>query len=293
MKHEIFSGVCTALATPFCEGKLDLASLAAITERQVDAGVSAVCVAGTTGEAATLSEIEWQSALKTVTEAVSGRIPVVVGVGTPSTEVSCRRASFARASGADALLVVTPYYNKGTSDGLVRHFHEIATAGDLPVIAYNVPSRTGRDLTLSLYRRLAEHPLILGVKEAGGGFERLYPLIASLGERLSIYTGNDSAILPAIAMGCRGVVSVLSNLLPRETVALTDAILAGRLTEAQELQYRLLPLIDALFAETNPAPLKCAMELLGHCTGELRLPLAPVSAELRAQLAGLLEVRFS
>lgn len=288
MKHEIFSGVCTALVTPFRDGAPDLVALAELTRDQIEAGVSAVCVAGTTGEAATLSELEFCRAVETVLGAVAGRIPVVVGVGTPSTETSCRRSRFARSAGADALLAVTPYYNKGTDDGLVRHFHAIAEAGQLPVIVYNVPSRTGRDLTAALYRRIASHPLILAVKEAGGGYERLYPLIAELGDRLTVYTGNDGGILPAIAMGCRGVISVLSNILPRETVELTDALLAGRLSEGRALQYRLLPLIEALFAETNPAPIKCALELTGAINGELRLPLTPVSPALREQIAYLL-----
>lgn len=288
MKHEIFSGVCTALVTPFRGGAPDLEALSFLIETQINAGVAAVCVCGTTGEAATLAEHEWCRVVETATEAVAGRLPVVVGVGTPSTETSCRRSRFAHAAGADALLAVTPYYNRGTEEGLVRHFHAIAEAGEIPTIVYNVPSRTGRDLTVPLYRRIAAHPGITAVKEAGGGYERLYPLIAELGDQLTVYTGNDSAILPAVALGCRGVISVLSNILPRETVELTAAALAGSMEEARRLQYRWMPLIDALFAETNPAPVKCALELAGMASGELRLPLAPVSPELRERLAFLL-----
>ncbi len=288
MKHEIFSGVCTALVTPFRDGAPDHETLALLIEMQIDAGVAAICVCGTTGEAATLAEHEWCRVVETATETARGRLPVVVGVGTPSTETSCRRSRFARAAGADALLAVTPYYNRGTDEGLVRHFHSIAEAGELPVIVYNVPSRTGRDLTVPLYRRLAAHPHITAVKEAGGGYERLYPLIAELGDHLTVYTGNDSAILPAVALGCRGVISVLSNILPREAVELAAAALGGRMEEARRLQYRWMPLIDALFAETNPAPVKCALALAGMASEELRLPLSPVSPALRERIAFLL-----
>ncbi len=288
MKHELFSGVCTALVTPFLDGKLDLEAMRELIELQVESGVSALCVAGTTGECATLGEREFCRLVSYTLEKVDGRLPVVVGVGTPSTEQSCRRASFASAAGADLLLAVTPYYNKGTPEGLVRHYHAIAEAGDIPVIVYNVPSRTGVDLDVSLYRRIAAHPGIAAVKEAGGGFERLLELIGELGDRIAVYTGNDQAILTAIALGAKGVISVLSNLLPRETVELTQAALDGKMIAAREAQYRLLPLIRALFSETNPAPVKCALELCGLLSGELRLPLSPVSTELRERLAFLL-----
>lgn len=288
MKHELFSGVCTALVTPFLEGRLDLEALCELLEIQVESGVSAICVAGTTGECATLGEREFCRLVSYTVEKVNGRLPVVVGVGTPSTEHSCRRASFASAEGADFLLAVTPYYNKGTSEGLVRHYHAIAEAGELPVIVYNVPSRTGVDLDVPLYRRIAAHPGIVAVKEAGGGFERLLELISELGDQITVYTGNDQAILTAVALGAKGAISVLSNVLPRETVELTRAALDGRMADAREMQYRLLPLVRALFAETNPAPVKCALELCGLLSGELRLPLAPVSTELRERIAFLL-----
>ena len=288
MKHELFDGVCTALVTPFLDGKLDLDALSELIEIQIEAGISALCVAGTTGECATLSIREYCRLVSYAIEKIEGRVPVVVGVGTPSTAESCRRAEFARQAGADLLLAVTPYYNKGTADGIVRHYHAIAEAGDLPIIVYNVPSRTGVDLDVELYRRISAHPGIVAVKEAGGGYERLLALISSLGDRLCVYTGNDQAILPAIALGAKGVISVVSNILPRETVELTRAALDGRLAVARELQYRFLPLMNALFAETNPAPIKCALSLCGLISGELRLPLAPVSPALRERLAFLL-----
>lgn len=288
MKHELFSGVCTALVTPFLDGKLDLDALSELIDLQIEGGVNAICVAGTTGECATLAEQEFCRLVSYTVERADGRIPVVVGVGTPSTEHSCRRADFAASAGADILLAVTPYYNKGTAEGIVRHYHAIAESGDLPVIVYNVPSRTGVDLDVKLYRRIAAHPNIVAVKEAGGGFDRLLDLISELGDRITVYTGNDQAILTALALGAKGVISVLSNVLPRETVELTHAALSGRLAAARELQYRLLPLIRALFAETNPAPVKCALELCGLISGELRLPLAPVGSELRERLAFLL-----
>ena len=288
MKHELFEGVCTALVTPFLDGKLDLDALSELIEIQIEAGVSALCVAGTTGECATLSIREYCRLVSYAIEKTDRRLPVVVGVGTPSTAESCRRAEFARQAGADLLLAVTPYYNKGTADGIVRHYHAIAESGDLPIIVYNVPSRTGVDLDVDLYRRLSAHPGIVAVKEAGGGYERLLALISSLGDRLCVYTGNDQAILTAVGLGAKGVISVISNLLPRETVELTRAALDGRLAVARELQYRLLPLMNALFAETNPAPIKSALSLCGLISGELRLPLSPVSPALRERLAFLL-----
>ncbi len=289
MKHEIFSGVCTALVTPMRAGGLDLAALEKLTDEQISSGVSALCVAGTTGEAATLTEREWQSVLSCVVSASSGRVPVIAGVGTPSCETSCRRARMARELGANAILAVTPYYNKGTEQGIVEHFHRLAASGELPVIVYNVPTRTGRDLTPSLYLRIAEHPLIVGIKEAGGGFERLYPLLMGSLSRLALYTGNDAGILPAMAMGARGVISVVSNVLPRETVSLTEALLSGELARARELQLRMMPLIDLLFAETSPAPVKCALALLGKAEEEMRLPLAPVEEPLRRRIRSCLD----
>ena len=288
MNQELFNGVCTALVTPFSDGKLDLPALKRLIERQIEGGVDALCVAGTTGECATLAEGEFCDLVSFTVKCVSGRLPVVVGVGSPSTALSCRRAEIAASLGANALLAVTPYYNRGTEDGIVLHFHRIADAAALPVIVYNVPSRTGVDLSTSLYLRIAEHTGIAGIKEAGAGYDRLIDLIGALGGRIPVYTGNDSGILSAIALGGRGVISVVSNLLPRETASLARMALSADMEGARALQYRLMPLIRALFAETSPAPIKCSLGLLGLCGEELRLPLTPVSPALRDRLVAIL-----
>lgn len=290
MKQEPFTGVCTALVTPFADGVPDEETLSDLIEWQVEQGVSAICVCGTTGEAATLTDSEWHRVVSRAASVLDGRLPLIVGVGTNSTASTCRRARYAAHAGADALLVVTPFYNKGTEDGIVEHFHRTADATACPLIVYNVPSRTGVDLTVPLYRRIAAHPGIVAVKEAGGGYERLLAFAAELGDRLTLYAGNDDAILTATALGARGVISVLSNLLPRETAEFCQICLSGDPAEARRLQLLYLPLIRALFAETNPAPVKCAMELCGLCRGEVRLPLAPVRRELRERLAFLLGV---
>ena len=287
MKEPIFRGVCTALATPFSDGNVDLETFRSLVGRQLSAGTDALCVAGTTGEAATLSDGEWERLLAAAVEGAGGNIPVIVGVGSNSTARAvdlCRRA---KAGGADAVLAVAPYYNKGTEDGIVAHYHAIADVG-LPVIVYNVPVRTGVDLSVGLYRRIAAHPGIAGVKEAGDGYDRLLDFVSAFGDDLPLYTGCDAAILPAVSVGAVGVISVISNLFPRETKELYLAASRGDLCEARRMTVRLLPLIRALFFETNPAPLKRAMEISGLCRGELRLPLSPVGAELSERLETLL-----
>ena len=287
MTEPIFRGVCTALATPFSGGKVDYKAFQALIERQLSAGIDALCVAGTTGEAATLTDGEWEGLLAVAVEGVGGKIPVIVGVGSNSTVRALHLCRRAKAGGADAVLAVTPYYNRGTNDGIVAHYHAIAEVG-LPVIVYNVPGRTGVDLSVGLYRRIAEHPGIAGVKEAGDGYDRLLDFVSAFGDRLPLYTGCDAAILPAFAVGAVGVISVVSNLFPQKTKELYLAASRGDFSEARGLNARLLPLIRALFAETNPAPLKRAMEIMGLCRGELRLPLSPVGRDLSERLERLL-----
>ena len=287
MRKPIFRGVCTALVTPFSDGEVDYETFRFLVEWQLSAGVDALCVAGTTGEAATLSDSEWERLLAVAVEAAGGKVPVIVGVGSNATARAVSFAGRARAGGADAVLAVTPYYNRGTEDGIVAHYHKIADVG-LPVIVYNVPGRTGVDLSVDLYRRIAAHPLIAGVKEAGEGYDRLLDFLSALSDRLPLYTGCDAAILPAASVGCEGVISVVSNLIPRETKELYLAAARGDLATARRLTVLYLPLIRALFKETNPAPVKRAMEICGLCRGELRLPLSPVGRELTDLLAALL-----
>ena len=287
MKKPIFTGVCTALVTPFSDGEVDYETLRYLIDLQLDAGIDAICVAGTTGEAATLSDAEWERLLAVAAEGVDGKIPVIAGVGSNSTARAVALARGAAAIGANAVLAVAPYYNRGTSDGIVMHYHSIADAG-LPVIVYNVPGRTGVDLSVDLYRRIAKHPGIAGVKEAGEGYDRLLDFFSAFGDRLPLYTGCDAAIFPAVALGASGAVSVISNLIPRETRELYLAATRGDLASARRMTALRLPLIRALFTETNPAPIKRAMELAGLCSGELRLPLSPVGRELSDRLSDLL-----
>ena len=280
----LFRGVCTALATPFKDGGIDWAALAELIEIQVAGGVAAVCLCGTTGEAATLSDGERLQLVARAGELIGGRCDYVVGVGSPSTARSVSYARFAAANGADALLVVTPYYNKGTHDGITRHFHTIADSTDLPVILYNVPSRTGVDLTVGHLTEIAAHPNIRGLKEAGDSVSKLADFMAALGGKMQLYAGNDAAILPTLALGGSGVVSVLSNILPGEVADICRLFEEGKTEEARRLSLALLPLTHLLFAETNPAPLKCALSLLGLAEEEIRLPLSPVSETLREKM---------
>ena len=280
----LFRGVCTALATPFLDGGIDWDALAEMIEEQIAGGVSAICVCGTTGEAATLSDGERLQLVARAAELIDGRVDYVVGVGSPSTSRSVSYARFAAANGADALLVVTPYYNKGTHEGITRHFQTVADSTELPVILYNVPSRTGVDLTVDHIREISAHPNIRALKEAGDSVEKLADFMAELGDRMYLYAGNDAALIPTLSLGGAGVISVLSNILPRETQEIWRLWTSGHTGEAAKLSLRFLPLVRLLFAETNPAPLKCAMELMGISRGDLRLPLSPVSDALRERI---------
>lgn len=282
--NTLFRGVCTALATPFRNGGIDWDALAELIEAQIAGGVAAICLCGTTGEAATLSDGERLQLVARAGELIGGRCDYVVGVGSPSTARSVSYARFAAANGADALLVVTPYYNKGTHDGITRHFHTVADSTDLPVILYNVPSRTGVELTVPHLSEIATHPNIQGLKEAGDSVSKLADFMAALGDKMRLYAGNDAALLPTLALGGSGVVSVLSNILPSEMSEICRLYDDGRIEAARRQSLALLPLTHLLFAETNPAPLKCALELLGLATGELRLPLSEVSPTLRDRI---------
>ncbi len=282
-KHPLFDGVCTALATPFSGGCIDWDALGEMIDNQIDGGVGAICLSGTTGEAATLSDGERLRLVARGAELVDGRADYIVGVGTPSTTRSVSYARFAAAHGADALLAVTPYYNKGTKDGVVAHFESIADATDLPVILYNVPSRTGVDLSIDQLIHLSAHPNIRGIKEAGDSADKLAD-IAALGDKLRLYAGNDAHFIPTLALGGHGIISVLSNILPSEMVDIWRLWQSGKTEEARRRQLAFLPLIRLLFAETNPAPLKCALEMMGLCRGEVRLPLSSVSPALAEKL---------
>ena len=289
MMKRLFTGVCTALVTPFCHGSFSPSDLQALIERQLEAGVAALCVLGTTGEAVTLTDCERDRVISTAVDAVHGRVPVIAGVGSPDTARAAAYASRARILGADGMLLVTPYYNKGTHDGIVRHYFTVAEAGGKPLIAYNVPARTGVCLTPTQLLTLSEHPLIAGLKEASDSTDRLVELLCLLSGKLPLYSGNDAQNAPVVLMGGAGTVSVLSNLFPHACVSLYRHAAAGNSMEAMRLTAAYLPLIRALFADTNPVPIKCAMELAGLCSAEVRLPLTPAGSDLRERLKSLLQ----
>ena len=280
-----FSGACTALITPFGEdGEVARAALWSLLERQIRMGIDAVLVLGTTGEASVLTENERDELISLAAECVAERVPLLVGAGSNSTDVTVKRVKSAAHRGADAVLLVTPYYNKTTPAGLVRHYTVCADASPCPVILYNVPSRTGIDIPLSAYRALASHPNIVGVKEASGNIDRVADLCAEFGEDFGVWAGNDGEAVPVLSLGGRGVISVVSNLFPRAVVRMCRAMEEGRGEEAASIQLRLLPLIRALFSEVNPIPVKAAAKMLGLSGDTVRLPLVPMDGEKRKEL---------
>lgn len=279
-KKTVFTGAGCAIVTPFADGNIDFTTFERLVEMQIAAGTDAIIVGGTTGEAATLSESERYNLYEYSMGVVGGRCKVILGTGTNDTAAAVRHTKFAASLGADSALVVTPYYNKGTEEGIFRHYSTVAECSPLPIILYNVPSRTGVNLGLNLLSRLSEAENIVGIKEAGDSVDRLVAL-AGFSDTLPLYAGNDSQIYPVLSLGGKGVISVLSNIMPKAVKKITDSFFAGDLARSLLLQLELLPLIKALFLETNPAPVKCAMEELRLIKGELRLPLANVRESTR------------
>ena len=286
-KREIFRGVATALITPFKDDKIDYAALEGLIERQIAAGIDALVIGGTTAEAATLSDVERYELFKASRDMIGGRCRVIYGTGTNDTRVAVRHTEFASMLGCDGVLVVTPYYNKGTDEGVVRHYERIAGASDVPVLLYNVPSRTGVNLSIDTLKRLAENERIVGIKEASDSLERY--VATSRIERLALYSGNDSQIYPVLSLGGLGVISVVSNLYPEETMEICKQYFSNNRDNSLVLQQRLLPVIGALFLETNPAPLKYALAKRGLCTDEMRLPMYPPSEVTRRKIDAILD----
>ena len=284
MKNPLFTGVCTALVTPFLENKVNYPMLDMLLRRQIDAGISAVVVAGTTGEAPTLSDDEKLELIQRAKDHAGDACAIIAGTGSNSTEHAVELSLDAEDAGADALLVVSPYYNKATPDGLVAHYTAIAHSVRIPVILYNVPSRTGVDMPVSVYRRLSVIPNIVGVKEAASDITKITRIRKECPKDFAIWSGNDEQIVPAMALGAQGVVSVLSNLCPVETKLMADAALDGDFDTAAALQVELLPLIDLLFCEVNPIPIKEAMGLIGYDCGGCRLPLTGLTKENHKKL---------
>jgi 4-hydroxy-tetrahydrodipicolinate synthase len=266
-------GCLTAIVTPFRDGAIDFAALDALVEEQVSAEVQGIVPCGTTGESPTLSHDEHRAVIRRVVERVARRVPVVAGCGSNSTEEALALTRYAAEVGADATLQVVPYYNKPSPEGLYRHFEAIARASPLPIVLYNIPGRTGVNLLPATVARLARLETVVAIKEASGSLDQVSEILDAC--EIDVFSGDDTLTLPILAVGGVGVVSVASNVAPREVVALCDHFLAGRQAEALALHRRLFPLVKALFCESNPGPVKAALALLGKCGPDLRLPLAP------------------
>ncbi len=273
MKNTIFRGAATALITPTTADGVDYETFGRLIDWQINEGIDALVIAGTTGEGSTLSDEEHREVLRFSVERAAHRVPIIAGTGSNDTDYAISLSKFACELGVDGLLVVTPYYNKATQKGLIAMYNAIADAVDKPIILYNVPSRTGVGIEPSTYAALAEHPNIVGIKEANGNISKIVEAFALVGDKLAIYSGNDDQVIPILSMGGSGVISVLSNVMPKETSRMCHLWFEGKTQEAAALQCKYLPLINALFSEVNPIPVKAAMSAMGWCENYLRLPL--------------------
>ena len=284
MKNTVFQGMATAMVTPMNAQGVDYDAFARFIDWQIESGINALVAVGTTGESATLSPEERKEVIRFTVRHVGGRVPVIAGTGTNNTEHVLDFTRSACDEGADAVLVVTPYYNKATQGGLIKHFSMVADVSQKPVIMYNVPSRTGCNLAPDTVAKLAEHPNIAGLKEASGNMAQVVEILAKCGDKLDIYSGEDGITLPMMAMGGMGCISVLSNVEPKLAVEMTDRFFAGDVAGAAGLQLRTLPLINALFCEVNPIPAKAAVAALGFGEEYLRMPLTPMEPANRENL---------
>lgn len=285
MKNTIFTGMATAIVTPMhTDGSIDYEALSRFVEFQIDSGINGLVVMGTTGENATIEPEDQKKVIAYTVEKVAGRVPVIAGTGTNNTEHVLRNTRNACQVGADAVLVVTPYYNKATQNGLVTHFTAVADESTLPVILYNVPGRTGCNLLPKTVAKLSEHPNIAAIKEAAGSLAQMIEIMHLCGDKIDVYSGEDGLTVPMMAMGAKGTISVLSNVAPRQSVAMTDACLRGDYAAAAKMQCDLLPLINALFSEVNPIPAKAATAAMGFGADALRMPLTSMEEQNRAVL---------
>ena len=277
MKNTIFTGMASAIVTPMkSDLSVDYEALGRFIDFQIENGINALVAVGTTGESATLEPEEQKEVIRFTVERVAGRVPVIAGVGTNNTAHVLENVKNACEAGADALLVVTPYYNKATQNGLIAHFTAIADASTVPVVLYNVPGRTGCNIAPKTVAKLAEHEKIVAIKEAAGNMAQMVEIMALCGDKIDVYSGEDALTVPMMAMGAAGTISVLSNVVPKESVAMTDACKAGDYRTAAEWQCKLLPLVNALFSEVNPIPAKAAAAAMGFGANALRLPLTPM-----------------
>ena len=288
-KELIFKGVGTALITPTNEKGIDYEKLEKVIEFQIKEGINALIIAGTTGEGSTLDDKEHKDLLKFAKEKINHRVPMIAGVGSNDTNYACSLAKFACETGYDGLLVVTPYYNKATQYGLIQSYTAIAKVSNKPIILYNVPSRTGVNIEPETYLELSKVDNITSIKEANGNLTKIMEAFNLVGDKLYIYSGNDDEITPILSMGGMGVISVLSNMLPKETVEICNKFFAGDVKGSRELQLKYLPLIRALFSEVNPIPIKSAMAKLGYCENFLRLPLTPMNKDKEAKMFDIMK----
>lgn len=290
MKNTIFTGAGVAIVTPMnADGSVNYDGLGAIIDEQVENGTDAIIICGTTGESSTLTDEEHIECIRYCVKRVNKRIPVIAGTGSNDTAYAIQLSKEAEAAGADALLVVTPYYNKTSQRGLVAHFTAIADAVNIPMILYNVPSRTGVNIAVETYKTLSKHKNIVAAKEASGNLSSVAKIIAACGDDLDVYSGNDDQIVPIMALGGKGVISVLSNVLPKETHEMAQLCLDNNVAEAAKLQIKYLELINALFCDVNPIPVKEAMNLMGKNVGSCRLPLYGMEQEKIDKLASALK----
>ena len=291
MKNTVFTGAATAIITPFKDNKIDYKAFAHLIDWQIAEGIDAIVVCGTTGEGSTLSDEEHREAIKFVVDHIAGRVPVIAGTGSNDIAYAIDLTKFSCEVGADAMLVVTPYYNKATQRGLYESFTAIADASTKPLILYNVPSRTGCNLLPATVAKLAEHPNIVAIKEACGSISQVAEVAALTRGKLDIYSGNDDQIVPIMSLGGKGVISVLSNLMPRATSEMCHKFMAGDVAGSAEMQLNLLELINTLFCEVNPIPVKAAMSAMGYCENTLRLPLTPMEMENEKKLLALMRAQ--
>ena len=288
MKQPVFTGACVAIVTPFNDHGVDFDKLGELIERQIAAGTDAICICGTTGESATQSLEEHMDTVEYCVRKVDHRVKVIAGTGSNDTSAALMLSQHADQVGADALLMVTPYYNKASQMGLIRHYEYVADRVNTPIILYNVPSRTGCSFTAATYQTLSKHPNICGVKEASGNFALITATRKLCGDDFYIWSGNDDQVVPLMSMGGKGVISVVSNIMPELMVKMSHLCLEGNFAEAAKLQIHACDLVDALFCEVNPIPVKTALNLMGLNVGSLRLPLCEMSAEHEALLRNTL-----
>ena len=289
MKNTVFKGVGTAIVTPMLKtGEVDYESYGRLIDWQIAEGVNAIIAAGTTGEGSTLSDEEHRDVVKYTVDRVGGRVPVVAGTGSNDIAYACDLTRFSCEAGADAMLVVSPYYNKATQKGLITSFTKIADESTKPIILYNVPSRTGCNIMPKTVAELAEHPNIVGIKEASGNISQIAETISLVRGKIDVYSGNDDQIVPLLSLGGSGVISVLSNVLPKKTVEMCDRFFAGDVAGSAKIQLDLIDLVNALFCEVNPIPVKAAVSAMGFCENYLRLPLTTMEKANEAKLLELM-----